>query len=278
VATCGQDKTKAIPGHQNPKCYARELEGCSLQTDGEHYISQAILERIPDRRVIKSKAVLVRNLSFQKQPDLLEAMGIGNLASKMLCKIHNNALSDYDAAFLALYEALDALDDEGREPVSDRSIRVIDGDAFERFMLKAFIGGLYSGNFRLPTGMTMKGEPPTLEMLHILYRGAEFPARTGMFWIPPKPGNPVTSDHMVLQVAPVPSVDNTMVGEFRVILFGFEFTLLMLGLAPSIPSVFDSASFRPAGIRVNGFETEIQFKWKNGPQSEEIVFESSPGE
>ena len=188
----------------------------------------------------------------------------------MLCKFHNNALSSFDAAGLLLYLALESIDAEPRKPILNNTIREVDGDAFERWMLKAFIGGLYSGCFRLPPGMSMKNEPPTLEMLHILYRGAEFPAGTGMYWIPPEPGMATNPGTEPLQVAAVPDINNTMVGAFRVLFFGLEFTLLLLGLAPGVPTVFDTAWFRPSGLKVEGINTEIKFTWKNGPGSDRI--------
>ncbi len=276
MASNRMDKTKAIPGFQNPKCYARALGSCSRQIDNEHYISRSILERIPDPTVLTSKAVLVRNLSFQQQADVLEPIGVGNLTSKMLCKTHNNALSDYDAAGLAMYMALELLDLEPRIPIPNRFIKKIDGDAFERWMLKALVGGLYSGILRLPPGMSMKDVQPTLDFLHILYRGAPFPTGTGMFWIPPKPGTFTNPGLEPLQLAPVPNVDNTMVGAFRVFLFGLEFTLLRSSLSPGVPTVFDSAWFRPAGLKVEGLTTEIRFKWKTGPGSDEINLRRFP--
>jgi hypothetical protein len=268
------DRAKPIPGYQNPECYARALGGCCRQVDGEHYVSKAILERIPDRTVKKNKAVLVQNLSFQKQTDAFQAMGVGSLTANVLCKVHNNGLSDYDAAGLAMYEAMDAIDDETRTPVAASAARIVDGDALERWMLKTVIGGYVSGNFRLPAGESMKGVEPPLEMLEILYRGRTFPAGQGMFWMPSD--GPVTTDDMVFRVGPVPSTDNKTIGAFRVWFFGFEFNLLMAGLAPGVPTVYDEAAYRPAGLRVEGLKTRIRFDWKSGPGSDEIVFGRLP--
>lgn len=263
-------RTESIPGFQNPACYARALADCSRQVDDEHYISRSILERIPDPENPASKAVLVRNLSFQKEGNVLQSIGVKSLSSKMLCKFHNNALSSFDAAGLSFYMALEALDAEPRKHAPSRIIKEVDGDAFERWMLKALIGGLYSGSFRLPSEMSMKDEQPTLEMLHILYRGAEFPPGTGLYWTPPSPGTATNPGREPLQVGAVPDINNTIVGAFRVFLFGLDFSLLLLGPAPGVPTIFDTACFRPSGLRVDGLKTEIKFKWKAGPGSDRI--------
>ncbi len=236
-------------------------------------MSKAILERIYDRTVKKNKSVLVQNLSFQEQTDVLQAMGVGSLTANILCKVHNNRLSHYDAAGLAMYEAMDAIDDETRNPVMGDATRIVDGDALERWMLKTFIGGYVSGNFRLPADDSMKGllEPPPLEMLKILYEDRSFPAGQGLFWMPPD--GPITTNDMVFRVGPVPSIDNSIIGAFRVWFFGFEFNLLMAGPVPGVPTRYDQAAYRPSGLSVSGLNSRIRFEWTFGPGSNEIAFD-----
>jgi hypothetical protein len=200
----------------------------------------------------------------------------------MLCHVHNNLLSPYDSAGMAMYEAMDTIDDESRNPNPNGSIHTVVGDDLERWILKAFIGGAYSGNVLVSTGhstedhhpirLSMKDRLHPLPLLEILYRGADFPAGQGLFYLPAAPGRTVTSDHLVLKPAPIISMDGRNVGAYSVHFFGFEFTLLMDGLAPGVGHPFSIAAYRPAGFEVLGCTTKIQFKWRDGPQSPVVTF------
>jgi hypothetical protein len=262
--------TKSIQGFGHPECYARELGGCCRQIDGEHYFSRAILKRIPEPNAETNK-VLVQNLSFQKEPNTLTPLGVSSLVCNMLCNVHNTELSEYDAAGMGMFEAMEAIDNESRTPNPVGSTLIVDGDAFERWLLKAFIGGAYSGTV-LVDGQSMKDTLPPLALLEILYRGAEFPAGQGLFWLSPEPGKTIVTDNLILKPYPIPSMDGKEVGAYSVYFFGFEFTLLMDGLAPGVLTLFDEGSYRPAGFEVVGCHTKIQFSWKNGPASPAISF------
>lgn len=158
--TAHGDRSQPVSGLKNPACYARALGGCCKQVGGEHYISKGILKHIPDREIPQSKSVLVQNLSFQEKPDSLQPIGVNNLIANILCEVHNNLLSKYDAAGLLMYKAMDAIDDETRTPIRKTSVHIVNGDLLERWILKSFIGGLYGGSLRVPEGETMKGSQP----------------------------------------------------------------------------------------------------------------------
>lgn len=275
--TAHGDRSQPVSGLKNPACYARALGGCCKQVVREHYISKGILKHIPDRKIPQSKSVLVQNLSFQEKPDSLQPIGVNNLIAKILCKVHNNLLSKYDAAGLLMYKAMDAIDDETRTPIRKTSVHIVNGDLLERWILKSFIGGLYGGSLRVPEGETMKGSQPPLEFLDILYRNASFPSGQGLFWIPPESGTPIATDNLVLRVGVLPSADGKVMGAFRTWFFGFEFNLLMATLAPTVPTIYDRASFRPAGIKIMGLHTQLQFDWASGPGSGEIILEQCSG-
>jgi hypothetical protein len=46
----------------------------------------------------------------------------------------------------------------------------------------------------------------------------------------------------------------------------------MANLKTGVPTMFDNAIYRPAGIRVAGSGTSIRLDWKDGARSDEIVF------
>jgi len=258
-------------GLQHPDCYARALGGCSREMSGEHYVSKSILELIENRAGQKSRSVRVTGLSFQKQ-GVLQQFGISNLVGNILCKMHNSLLSPLDEAGKAMFLVMDGMNDGAADQsLAERVLRV-DGDGLERWVLKTMCGALYSGAFKVSPTETMKGVCPPQEWLDILFNGAELPPGQGVYYMPRKPGETVTADEYVLRCEPIRSRDSNQVGAFRVWLFGFEFVLLMANLMPGVPTMFDGAIYRPAGLRAVGSGTSVRLDWKSRTRSEEIVF------
>jgi hypothetical protein len=128
---------------------------------GEHPLSRAILERVDQELGQLSKYVEIRNLAFQP-PNMPQRFGVGSLESKILCAHHNNALSDYDQEALATFNAFEKLHYAAAgHPVVIQSLYTLDGDKFERFLLKAVCGGVCSGIFPSEEIWRWKGvEPP----------------------------------------------------------------------------------------------------------------------
>jgi hypothetical protein len=98
----------SIPGFQNPKCYARALGGCCPQMSGEHPLSRALLKRVDQVLGELSTGVEVQNMAFQPR-NLPQRFGVGSPESKMLCKHHNELLSDYDTEILKACDAFEKL-------------------------------------------------------------------------------------------------------------------------------------------------------------------------
>jgi hypothetical protein len=167
-----------------------------------------------------------------------------------------------------MFLAMHMLDEAARNPLPTRQTISVDGDRLERWILKTYIGGLFSGAFRMPpvgTG-TMKGEIPHVELLEILFAGKSFPKGQGLYWMPPKPGEVITTRPEILQLAPLVSDDGYDVGGCRFWFFGFEFCLLAAVVAAG--TFFDTAVYRPAGLV--GGNVAVAFAWQNGAQSPEI--------
>jgi hypothetical protein len=88
---------KAVPppklasGPGNPGCYAAPLGGCSPRLTGEHYVSHAVLRRMTEgggQLVLSKFAWIPEGESKAIPPSQVKA--------KVLCAIHNSALSPYD--------------------------------------------------------------------------------------------------------------------------------------------------------------------------------------
>jgi hypothetical protein len=269
----GEMEMAAPPqGFRNPACYARGLGGCSTLVDREHYVSESILKLIENQGGQVSKSVRVFGLNFQPPGDV-QHLGVASLAARILCRTHNGLLSPFDDAGKAMFLAMDGLNKAAGNPTAPHQVFRVDGDGLERWMLKVFFGGLYSGAFQVGQGIGMKDECPPVDLLDILFNGAAFPARQGLYWMPPKQGEWVIADQQILQIGFLLASEGQDVGGFRIRLFGFDFTLLIADIISGVPTMFDSARYRPAGLQVEGSNARIEFDWSGGAQSAEIIMQ-----
>jgi hypothetical protein len=131
----------AETGYSHSGCYAAALGGCSSKISREHAISRGVLELIAggcdvdigglawladgERRVLPSSA----------------------LASNVLCRNHNSALSGLDAFALRLVGAIVAIwrDMTTRRRRRPPALYLFNGEDLERWMLKCLCGLVASG-------------------------------------------------------------------------------------------------------------------------------------
>jgi hypothetical protein len=246
------------------------LGGCSQELTREHYISKSILELVEEGTGKKRRYVQVFGLKFQG-PNPVQKIGVARLTARILCKTHHRLLCRFDSAGKEMFLAAQSLKTVAVDPTAPHRKSQVDGDELERWILKAFIGGFFSGNFQVAPQVDLRGVFPPLELLEILFNGAPFPTGQGLYWMPPKPGDIVTTDPQSLRVSPLVSPDGQDVAGFFVWFFGFQFALLTAGFVPGVPTMFDKAFYRPAGMKAVGSNTQIVFNWQGGPQSREIV-------
>jgi hypothetical protein len=118
----------------------------------------------------------------------------------------------------------------------------------------------------------MKGVCPPFEWLDILFHGVELQPGHGLYYMPKKPGETVTADQYVLKFEPIGAQGADVIIGLRVWFLGFEFALLMANLKPGVPTMFDAALYRPAGVRTVESATSVRLHWRGGAQSDEILF------
>jgi hypothetical protein len=84
-------------GFSHPRCYLSDTQDCSEEISQEHYVSRSVLEQIGPK-------VKVAGMLWLDDDQTLET-NVDNLAAKILCKRHNEALSplDQEAAFFSLF-------------------------------------------------------------------------------------------------------------------------------------------------------------------------------
>jgi hypothetical protein len=237
---------------------------------GEHPLSRALLERVDQELGVLSSHVEIRNLSFQTR-GIAESLGIGNLESKMLCTHHNNGLSLYDTEAVKMFDAFEKLHyaAAGRR-VSNDSYFPIDGDRFERFLLKALCGGLYAGLFPVEACGQLKDVEPPLGWLEVLYFKEPFPEGYGLYW--KWTGEPFQADRIIVKWAPLMlgSGDYVSIHGLRFWLFGFEFTLLAPGPEERAVESLAGQAYRPTAVTLDSPGIKISFAWDSGPGSPEI--------
>src|SRR5207245_4901734 len=74
-------------------CWANQLGGCSQKITREHVVSRGLFD---------SEQIMVQGFKWcLNEP---KKIGLSNLVAKILCKRHNNDLSDLDAAALRAFD------------------------------------------------------------------------------------------------------------------------------------------------------------------------------
>src|SRR5579884_3546480 len=136
-----------------PRCWAEVLGGCSSVMSGEHAISK--------NQYGKSDSITVHGFSWCRQPKVI---GLASAVANILCKTHNEALSQADDAAKFVFSALELARDRGQDkmpPIQFPMRRfAVSGDWFERWMLKTTINLAMMSKPRPEAGMFEQGGRP----------------------------------------------------------------------------------------------------------------------
>ena len=116
------------------KCYARALGDCSGTLTREHSISEVILKAID-----QGEGVEVSGLSWMAK-GTSQLLPPSALASKVLCKFHNEKLSPYDATAQHAFDALSAAIDAAHSGSAGIPTAHVDATRFACWLLKALCG------------------------------------------------------------------------------------------------------------------------------------------
>ena len=157
-------------GHQNPRCYARELGGCSTTISREHYVSKSVL-------LAAGGKPQIAGLKFQ-EPDALQSFGVEGMTARILCERHNSDLSPLDVAAADFFSTLRAFDRDLRDAVDSTTTEATaDGSMLERWILKLLAGLVYG---KLINSAALRRETPWLK---ILFGLAEWPPGWGFYLV-----------------------------------------------------------------------------------------------
>jgi hypothetical protein len=231
-----------MSGH--PECYAQSLGGCSDQLSGEHYVSAKVLHAVAQT----NNRVRVSGLRFLPS-GLEQEIGISRLTSNILCSTHNSALSDYDAAGLTFFNAMERV----MVPASPVVPLRVSGKHLETWLLKTLVGGVFCGGFPLPTELERKGVPPPVGFLRALFTAERLPEPLGLYLYHGVEGEKFLTDHHVLRIQVVPGKSTD--GEPRSVIcglamwvFGIEFYLSVLPFPDPLPGRWQHTVYRPTEI------------------------------
>jgi hypothetical protein len=231
-------------GFQHPKCYAREIGGCSTKISKEHYVTEALLKEVAEGQ----RAVRVSNHPLLPTSVLgPEQFGLRALTGHILCKTHNSLLSDFDTTAVTLFKHLDFLN--GTSHHAAQPTVPISGDRFERWMLKTLLGTLYGGAIPVLPGMEFEEQLPPVELLRVIFDNQPIPVGQGLFLNAGRLGEAFTADHNVLQLSIAPSRDGRVIG-LRVRMFGIMFSLILMNFTDGLPEELREGTYRPSNITI----------------------------
>ncbi len=166
-------------GFSHPKCYAQILNDCCDELTGEHYISKNILDQLG--------SVSISGVPWI-EPGESKVLKSSTLLAKVLCRRHNNCLSDLDKRIGELFALLRRLDKCLRIHDEDllREFKVHKafwGSDLEKWMLKTYLGNIFSGNAAYNGLKIPRGTPIPEGQVRALFTPAPWPDDWGLYMV-----------------------------------------------------------------------------------------------
>ena len=226
-------------------CYANCLTDCDNQRSREHFISESLLHYLNQKNGLR-----VGGYPWIKGND--QALPPNALASKMLCKRHNSALSQLDAIAVRLFQAFD---EERVSGSGQQLIHLFSGHDIERWLLKILCGLAFSKSIQLE-GEADLSIPDC--WLRILFGEADLPNEQGLYVCKSRGHRFKGPRGLELQTI----VGNGRLSGIGLWVCGYELILSMSGFSSR---VFDGRemAYRPLEFYATGsdFEKSILLSW-----------------
>lgn len=153
-----------VTGRAHPGCYARSLNDCCPTISGEHIVSHSILKVMGSR----SDGVIEIGGSYPFLNGTTRELRAGSFKANVLCRRHNSALTGIDTVGEWLI---------GRPNLP---VRIFNGPAVERWMLKVLLGNVAAGTWALRDGEKPSKEVPS-DWVRVLFGRDTFQAGAGLF-------------------------------------------------------------------------------------------------
>jgi hypothetical protein len=160
---------------QSSKCYASLLGDCDGKITKEHFISASLLKHLHNDPEFSISGFMRPGIDaiYSKTPL--------SMSAKMLCKKHNEDLSELDNEILKISRiSADAWAHSSKGLALHCNVR---GDFLERWVLKVTIGQAISGN-AAKNDIPVKMFQPSVNWLNILFGKTTMPERLGLYFAP----------------------------------------------------------------------------------------------
>jgi hypothetical protein len=231
----------AVSGIANAKCYLRVTNNCSEKTSREHPVSAAV------PRVINESKVKLRGAAWQQRGETGD-YAIPNLASKTLCKRHNEALADLDSAAASFFQAVrEMYDDVGNHRTLSCKQKwfLFSGEELELWLVKTAFG-LFEAGYLMYRDFPMRGNQ-TLnpEILHAFSRRA-IRAPCGLYVM--ATGGIHPGQRNSIDITGIPSTDHLHMTALSLTFMGLTF-LVALDPNASFKAIQQSFKYRPSFIQ-----------------------------
>src|SRR4051812_35704027 len=112
-------------------CYLQGTGPCTENKSGEHYISETVLKALGSNGEVQ-----IANFPWQPSREF-KAFPIKSLTANILCKGHNEGLSELDSTAGELFRTLRAM---AESPMSNRELIQFDGLKLEMWFAKVVCG------------------------------------------------------------------------------------------------------------------------------------------
>ena len=239
-------------GLANARCYLRSRKGCCQKISGEHYISDALLNRLEKQ----NKTIDVYGLSWLPKKKL-KSIGKKRLVANILCSNHNSLMSPLDSCVIDLVEALESIN-KGLTGKNKASLkRSVNGRELEQWLLKTLIGLIESENMLANRTDPFVYESKLIEL--ICNPNKKWPSAWGLYIS--------VSDEKIyysssFEIRPLFDPTTNRIKAILIKFNGFQMALL-LG-RPDSPSSF--GVHRPQKLTFSDGEvfSEINIIWPNG--------------
>ena len=211
----------------NPGCYLNGYSSCDDKLSGDHLVSRSILSQL------EGNAIYIEGLPWCKD---LKRVGIGSVTGRVLCRLHNSQLSNFDSSAAKLFRCLHQLPRRLAES-KEREECIVNGLNIERWMLKTMVTLLASGNASR-NGQVVR---PSLDpvWLSVLVGKDEFGAGCGLYLERPASDNVEMMEELTIRLE---WINDTCVGVTTSFL-GFLFHLFTVKI--QFPT---SHLYRPGGM------------------------------
>jgi hypothetical protein len=164
------DRTGQSGSHD--KCYLNSTNACSDQISKEHLISRSVL------KVLAEKSIEISGAPWLK-PGEKKILPFGSLVSNCLCRAHNNALTNLDAAAGKFFEAFQKC---GATEAGLPLQFIFNGHDIERWLLKMLAGMAFSNYLADGGEILAKGLHESIDVVGLLQDPTKWISPLGLYF------------------------------------------------------------------------------------------------